>query len=77
MSSFAPAYRDAAAWDLLDDWLGSKPGRSVKRMVRGRDKTALYSVTLSGRREYTSTTQHTLESAVRTALGVAYAEGYR
>jgi hypothetical protein len=64
---------DSAAWELLDSWLGGKPGRSVKRMVR--TPGPLYTVVLSGRKEYTSTTQLTLESAVRTALGIAYAEG--
>ena len=63
-----------SAWDLLDEWLGANPERYVRNMHRLNRE---YTVSLSGERVYTSYTQETLESAIRSALMVAYSNGER
>ena len=65
---------EPSAWDLLDEWLGTNPERYVRNMHRLNRE---YTVSLSGERVYTSYTQATLESAIRSALMVAYSNGER
>ena len=55
-------------FDLLASWLAGSPGRSVEciRVVNGK-----WIVSLRGAALHTSSTQDTLDSAVRTALMIA------
>lgn len=62
------------AWDLLESWLNESADRCVHTMNRINGR---WTFSLQGEQVYSSVTQVTLDSAIRSALMVAYSNGER
>jgi len=63
-----------SAFDLLESWLHESTDRCVHSMHRINGR---WTVSLRGAQVYSSVTQVTLDSAIRSALMVAYSNGER
>ena len=68
----------AAALDLLEQWLDVHPERSLHQLRKVNGKV-LIDIAILHRDKYpevhSSSTRETLASAIRTVLGIAYANG--
>jgi hypothetical protein len=73
-NDLAAIVEKAAALDLLEQWLDVHPERQLERAFKSRDK---FHIGISPRRHetYSSETQETLASAIRTVIQIAISNG--
>lgn len=68
----------AEALDLLESWLDTHPERRVEAISKRAGKVRIHlSAGYGSSKHYRSDTQETVESAIRTVLGIAYSDGER